>query len=294
MKRIVIILFCFICCFSTSIVYAKTLYPVNVWEGEQNGRKELIKTYELSEKESAENIPTESFELLGWRYDLVDIVKNENASTEVKQESQVFELETKTKDYETILKLLPSTIEYEKKDGYTGLLQLDAESIKIETMGIKKSSDVITEKRNYSNLSTNDINLIPKFITINGEKLTLSGVTWHSKDKTVDSIEIPSSYTATVTYSKIAYKTTVTGYLVKATYLGTVSRISKENILYTAHFIGTEIPLEPSIEPLEPSIIPIQQNAEFIIELKDIIIFLFIGAFVVVGFLYRKQKRKGV
>lgn len=294
MKRIVIILFCFICCFSTSIVYAKTLYPVNVWEGEQNGRKELIKTYELSEKESAENIPTESFELLGWRYDLVDIVKNENASTEVKQESQVFELETKTKDYETILKLLPSTIEYEKKDGYTGLLQLDAESIKIETMGIKKSSDVITEKRNYSNLSTNDINLIPKFITINGEKLTLSGVTWHSKDKTVDSIEIPSSYTATATYSKIAYKTTVTGYLVKATYLGTVSRISKENILYTAHFIGTEIPLEPSIEPLEPSIIPIQQNAEFIIELKDIIIFLFIGAFVVVGFLYRKQKRKGV
>ena len=54
------------------------LYPVSVWESQDNGRSEIIKTYELAPNEKPQNISRESFTRDGWLYELADITKKEN------------------------------------------------------------------------------------------------------------------------------------------------------------------------------------------------------------------------
>lgn len=273
---------------------AGTLFPVDIWESGQDGKKEVVKTYELSDEESPDDIPKDSFEWSGWRYELVDIIKKEIPSTEVKEETQVLELESKTNEMETVLKLLPNSMDYESEDGYIGIIILDVDSIIIENAGTVKSSYTVTEKKEYKNLSANDTSLLPKTITVDGRTLTLSSVTWNPSNQTIDESKIPVSYNATAVYTGTASKTSVSGYLVKAEYKGSVSRTTKGKTLYTAYFIGTEL-LEPIAVPTlvlkEPVAIDSKQSR---FEYKNLIIIGLVAALLSVGFIFYKEKRKGV
>lgn len=295
MKRIIIIILCLICCVPVKTVYgAGTLYPIEIWENRQDGKKEVVKTYELSDEESPDDIPKDSFEWSGWRYELADIIKKEIPNTEVKEEAQVLELESKTNEMETVLKLLPNSVDYETEDGYIGILSLDTDSIIIENAGTVKSSYTVTEKKEYQNLSANDTSLLPKTIIVDGRALTLSSVTWNPSSQTIDGSKIPVSYNATAVYTGVASKTSVSGYLVKAEYKGSVSRTTKGKTLYTAYFIGTKL-LEPTAVPTpalkEPMEVDSKQSR---FDYKNLIIIGLAATLLFGGFIFYKEKRKGV
>lgn len=220
----------------------RCLYPVSVRESLENGRREIIRTYELGAGEKPEDISRESFTRDGWLYELADITRQETASADAKEHKETVSIDTSTNETAAVLKLLAPTMEYQSEDGYTGVLELDISSIKVETAGTKSSSYTVKATREYPGLSSNDTSQIPKTIKDNGRTLTLLGIDWKTQNSAaVDYSRIAESYTGYATYTAAASKTTVTGYITTAEYNGTVSKILTGKPVYTAYFIGVPI-----------------------------------------------------
>ena len=218
------------------------LYPVNVYEADENGIKQIIKTYELSENEKPEDIPHDSFQKGGFDYELTDIIKNETASADVKEHTKTVSLNTDTNDLNAIVKQLAQTVEYKSDDGYAGILNLDIKSIKVETAGTKTSNYAVSAVREYPNLSSNDAALIPKTITDNGRTMSIAGIEWRTQtSSSVDYQEMPTTYTAVVNYTATGSKTVVTGYTVTAEYKGSISKMITGKTVYAAIFNGREL-----------------------------------------------------
>jgi len=223
------------------------LYPVSVTENISKGRREIVKKYELSNYEKPSDIPRESFVRDGWLYELADITKKENIKTEEKNHTETVKIDSATKDFDEILKLLTNTKTY-KSGGFTGTLTLDMSSITVEQAGTKSVAYTLSESREYPYLSSNDTSYIPKTIVDKYNRtLTLSNLTWRTSSVAVDYDSIPDSYTACATYTGTGYRTVITGYDVTAQYIGVISKTSNDKTIYTASFIGTEI-VSPVIE----------------------------------------------
>jgi hypothetical protein len=225
---------------------APPLYPFNVEETQDNGSKQIIKSYTLADGDDPNGISRDSFIRDGWRFDLADITKSDSAQAEEKAHTETVTVNTASKDMDTILAALKPTLDYKSDDGYCGVLNLDIKSISVETAGAKTSSYKVNATREYPHLSNNDVSLIPKSITDDGRTLQLSDVQWSSQDsENVDYDDLPVDYTATATYSGTAFKSYVTGYTVTAGYSGNISRISPAKTVYKAYFIGTQLSPEP-------------------------------------------------
>jgi len=218
------------------------LYPVSIKETQdENGRREVIKTYELAPNEKPDNISQEPFTRDGWLYELTDITKKETASTDTRNHTETVTLNTDTNDTEKILQQLEPTMDYTDNDGYTGILSLDVQNIKVETAGTKSTAYTVTATREYPNLSSNDTSVIPKSVTENGRTLTLSDVEWKVQNYvSVDYDSIPDSYTAVVTYTGTAYRNVVTGYITTAEYSGTLIKNITGKTVYEVYFTGTQ------------------------------------------------------
>lgn len=230
---------------------APKLYPTDVREILENGVREIVKTYELSSGEKPSDIPRDSFERNGWLYTLSDVVKKESSSADTREYTELVERFSAANDTQAILKLFDASYEFINEDGYMGIMRLDISTLKVETAGTKSSAYAVTATREYPNLSSNDTSFIPKTVTDGGRTLDLSNIQWRTQNSvTIDSDQLPESYTAVVTYTGTAYKTTVTGYTATAEYRGTLSKIITGKTMYTAHFIGTEI--EPETVPVIP------------------------------------------
>lgn len=218
------------------------VYPVSIYESSDNGINQIIKTYELSDSEKPEDIPRDGFQRGDLYYELSDVIKKENTSSDVKEHTKTVTLNTNTKELNAIIKQLASTVEYKSDDGYAGILNLDVNSIKVETAGTKKSSYTISSVREYPNLSSNDTALIPRTITDNGKTMTLAGVEWRTQtSSSVDYQELPVTYTAIANYTATGSKTVVTGYTVTANYKGSISKAITGKTVYTAIFNGSKI-----------------------------------------------------
>lgn len=121
----------------------------------------------------------------------------------------------------------------------------------LEGMGYATRSYTVSDTRTYTNLAYNDPSLIPQAVEKNGLTLALTGVTWHGEGGTgANGSLIPTSYTATASYSGTGSTRYATGYLTTADYAGTVTKTVTEKILYEVEYRGTPIP-EPEPEPQE-------------------------------------------
>ena len=152
-----------------------------MWENHDNGRREIIRTYELKSGERPEDIPRESFTREGWLYELADITRREAASMDAREKIKTVTIDTATNDMTAILNQLAPTIEYQSEDGYVGVLHLNISSIVVVSAGTRSSSFNVSATREYPHLSTNDTAQIPKTITENGRTLTLSNINWKVK-----------------------------------------------------------------------------------------------------------------
>jgi len=217
------------------------LYPVEVCELSKNGTKQIIKTYELADDENPDNIPQDSFYQGDFIFELADITKKENVSTNVKEFKKSVSINTNTKDLGTVIKKFDTSIEY-NDDGYTGTLNLNTRNIQIKTAGTKNESYTISSVREYPNLSSNDASLVPKTIDDKGTVMTLSKIDWKTQYlSSVDYQELPDSYTAVASYTGTAYRTVATGYIATAEYKGTISKTITGKTTYNAVFKGTKV-----------------------------------------------------
>ncbi len=236
MKRF---LLCTVCMLSMSVTAfgADVCYPSSMEEVDVDGKSEIHKIYELKEGESPDSIPQESFEQNGRVYVLKDILKAEIPSHETKEVTESVTVESKTNKMEDILLLIPARKEIMTEDGFSGTLELDVSTIKMESKGTGSNSYTMKATRTYPNLAGADLQYIPKTTVENGQTLQFASVDWQSDNTAnVDTQAITDRYTAVVTYEGTGTRTYSKGYIVTAEYKGSVSKTSTETTQYTAIF----------------------------------------------------------
>lgn len=224
---------------------AQVCYPTAVTRSEDGS--EIRKLYDLSPEDDPAGIARSDFEQDGFHYTLTDLLKQELPEQESRQHTETVSVESKNKDMESVLALLPQEREFITDDGLTGILSLQLDTVQVEVAGYGSSTKEISATRSYPNLTGQDTQYIPKTIEDNGHTLTLQSIDWQTDNTaSTDGYALGDRFTAVATYTGSTTTNYVKDYLVTAEYSGTVSRIALNKTRYVAIFEGT------AIEPLEP------------------------------------------
>lgn len=224
-------------------------YPTSVTRSEDGS--EIRKVYDLSPEEDPAGIARSDFEQEGFRYTLVDLLKQEAPEHEERFHTETVSIPSKNKDMESVLALLPTEREFVTEDGLTGTLALQLDTVQVEVAGYGSSTKEVSATRSYPNLASQDTANIPKTIQDGGRTLTLQNINWQTDNTaSLDGYAVGDRYTAVATYSGSATSSYVKGYTVTADYSGNVSRIALNKTRYVAIFEGTPLkPVEPEPNP---------------------------------------------
>jgi len=228
------------------------IYPIHVWESREDGRREIIRVYELRDDESPAQIPRHPFERDGFRFELAEIVRREIPAHSLREHSETITVSTQTNDLASVIRLLSPTLEYLSEDGYFGILALDVTSIQIESQGTTSSNFTATRTREFPHLSSADTSLVPRTLSYGGRTYNLANVEWRTQGSTaVDYRQVATSFTAVATYTRVGTRVATIGYTTTAQYNGQVSRIAVGRTEFTAHFIGIPI-VTPTVTATQP------------------------------------------
>ena len=227
-------------------------YPTSVTRSEDGAQ--IRKVYDLGPQDDPAGISRSDFQQEGFHYTLTDLLKQESPEREERFHTETVTLDSKSKDMESVLALLPAQREFTTEDGLTGTLSLKLDTVQVDVAGYGSSTRQVSATRSYPNLAGQDTSYIPKEITDNGRTLELASIDWQT-DNTAneDGYAVGDRFTAIATYTGSATSSYVKGYVVTAEYSGTVSRIALNKVRYVAIFEGTPlVPTEPNPTP-EPS-----------------------------------------
>ena len=227
-------------------------YPSSVTVSEDNS--EIRKMYDLSPEDNPAGIPRSDFEQDGYHYTLIELLRQELPEHESRMHVETISVESKNKDMESVLALLPQEKELITDDGFTGTLTLSLESVQIEVAGYASYTKNLSATRSYPNLASQDTQYIPKTIEDNGKTLTLQNIDWQTDNTaTVDGYALADRYTAVATYTGTTTGSYVKGYTVTADYIGTVERIALNKVRYVAIYEG--IAIEPEVPEIEAPVV---------------------------------------
>lgn len=226
-------------------------YPSQVSYSMNNGIFEVRKTYELPVDQEPSMQAKQSFEQDGYSFTLTDLLRQELPEQQSKEYTETVTVSSESKELTAILPLLADTKAVTTEDGFTGTLKLDTGSITVEPAGYKNNSWTVSATRTYPNLSSMDLEYIPKTTTENGRTLNFSTVDWQTDNtENVDDDAIGDRFSAIVTYTGTASSRNVTGYTVTAQYSGEVEKVSLNKVQYVAVFHGTPL-VVPEVEASE-------------------------------------------
>ena len=215
-------------------------YPTSIDVRDEGA--EIRKIYDLSPDADPAGIPRADFEHAGFYYTFVDLLKQELPEYEERSHTESVTLNSKSKDMESVLALLPEQKEFVTDDGLAGILSLQLDTVQVETAGYGKSTKQVSVTRNYPNQVSQDTENIPKTIDDGGKTLTLADIKWQTDNTAnMNGYAMGDRYTAVATYTGTATSTYVKGYTVTAEYTGTVSRIALNRVRYVAIFEGMAI-----------------------------------------------------
>lgn len=224
-------------------------YPASVTRSPDG--TEIRKVYELSPRDDPAGIPRSDFEQAGFHYTMIELLKQEQPEYEEREYTETVELESESRDMESVLALLPQEREFITDDGFTGTLALRLDTVRVEEAGRASGSSQVSATRSYPNLQGQDTQYIPKTLEDNGKTLTLQSIDWVTDNTaTMDGYALGDRFTAVATYTGTAYYSYVTGYTVTADYSGTVSRIALDKVRYVAVFEGVNLNPEPTPDPV--------------------------------------------
>ena len=214
-------------------------YPTEVHHYERNHKRVIEQIYELNHDQEPSDKICEDFAQDGYFYTLESITKNTDFTVDKKEHRETVTVESKSKNIGDIMPLLAKTKAVTTADGYSGTLNLDESSIKVEAKGYKSGSKTVRASRTYPNLLNADLAYIPKNITENGTELELADVNWQ-RDMTYnpDDYAIGERYLAEAVYQGTKKYSYVTGYVVTAEYTGEVAKETVQKDVYTLTFVG--------------------------------------------------------
>ena len=224
--------------------------PVSTELVEINGVPTLTKTFELAPDVDPALLREEPFSQDGYWYRYQRMDKSDQEITDEKEAEETVTVDAPSGELADVIDQFPATRQY-SKDGYTGELLLDVQSITVEATGYSTVTDSHphTVTKTYE-LAYNDRSLVPETVQADGLTLPLTDLSW-SEAKNVEDSDVPASWTATATYSKTTYTTreVADGYQATATYKGEVSKTDVGSVIYTVTYTGSKIPILPGLDP---------------------------------------------
>ena len=207
--------------------------PVSTELVEINGVPTLTKTFELAPDIDPALLREEPFSQDGYWYRYQRMDKADQEITDKKQAEETVTADAPSGELADVIGQFPATRPY-SKDGYTGELLLDVQSIQVEATGYSTVTDSHphTVTKTYE-LAYNDRSLVPEKVQADGLTLPLTGLSW-SETKNVEDSDVPAVWTATATYSKTTYTTreVADGYRATAAYRGEVGKTSIGSVVY--------------------------------------------------------------
>lgn len=214
-------------------------YPSEVHHYERNHKRVIEQIYELNHDQEPSAEIKQDFAQDGYFYTLESITKNTDFIVDKKEHKEIVTVESQSKNIGDIMPLLAKTKDITTADGYSGTLNLDESSIKVEAKGYKSGSKTVQASRTYHNLLNADLAYIPKNITENGTELELADVNWQ-RDMIYnpDDYAIGERYLAEAMYQGTKKYSYVTGYTVTAEYNGEVTKETAQKDIYTLTFVG--------------------------------------------------------
>lgn len=224
--------------------------PVRTEMVEINGVQTLTKTFELPPEVDPALLREEPFSQDGYWYRYQRMDKADQETTDTQPAEETVTVDAPSGELADAIGQFPATRAY-SKDGYTGELLLDVQSIKVEATGYSTVTDSHphTVTKTYE-LAYNDRSLVPETVQAEGLTLPLTGLSW-SETKNVRDSDVPAVWTATATYSKTTYTTreVAAGYRATAVYRGEVGKTSIGSVVYTVTYTGSKIPVLPGLDP---------------------------------------------
>ena len=224
--------------------------PVSTELVEINGIPTLTKTFELEPDVDPALLREEPFSQDGYWYRYQRMDKSDQEITDKKEAEETVTVDAPSGELADVIDQFPATRQY-SKDGYTGELLLDVQSISVEATGYSTVTDSHphTVTKTYE-LAYNDRSLVPDSVQADGLTLPLTDLSWSEAENVEDS-DVPASWTATATYSKTTYtsREVADGYQATATYKGEVSKTGVGSVVYTVTYTGSKIPVLPGLDP---------------------------------------------
>lgn len=239
MKKSILLLA--LACFSLFSSTAIAATPIIIESTTRDGFPLIVKTFEVDKNIAPDELIEEPFELDGFQYKQLEISKTELSESDAKNKTETISFESSTKDMESILRQLSSSIEYDN-EGYKGTLILDHTSINVEVLGYTTKSSKITSTREFSNLMSNDPSYVPQTDVKDGKILNLSNIEWTVLETTLvgDSL-VPVNYMALATYQGTVSSQIATGYVITARYSGEVLKNNMDKVQYVISYLGKPI-----------------------------------------------------
>ena len=224
--------------------------PVSTKLVEINGVPTLTKTFELAPDVDPALLREEPFSQDGYWYRYQRMDKSDQEITDEKEAEETVTVDAPSGELADVIGQFPATRQY-SKDGYTGELLLDVQSITVEATGYSTVTDSHphTVRKTYE-LAYNDRSPVPESVQADGLTLPLTDLSW-SEASNVEDSDVPASWTATATYSKTTYTTreVADGYQATATYKGEVAKTGVGSVIYTVTYTGSKIPVLPGLNP---------------------------------------------
>ena len=265
--------------------------PVSTELVEINGVPTLTKTFELAPDVDPALLREEPFSQDGYWYRYQRMDKSDQEITDEKEAEETVTVDAPSGELADVIDQFPATRQY-SKDGYTGELLLDVQSITVEATGYSTVTDSHphTVTKTYE-LAYNDRSLVPEKVQADGLTLSLTDLSW-SETKNVEDSDVPASWTATATYSKTTYTTreVADGYQATAMYKGEVSKTGVGSVIYTVTYTGSKIPVLPGLDP-DITVSQIAIVTGLVILLLLALIFRYIRWHIARVYVYNEERR---
>ena len=194
----------------------------------------------IEDVDSYRNFLKNEIESDGIIYQLKNVEETKNKSTltkdkEIKEDIIV----TKDNKYD-VLNKFDSKKEI-TEDGYSGILKLQNDSLEIVVNESYTEDYKVSLQKVYNNVSTNELNNIPKEIQEDGTLYYLVNPIWNvSSTEKIGNNDVPLTYDGIMNYEGIKTRTIIKNYKASVSYIGTLQKEEVESVTFRMTYEGTK------------------------------------------------------
>ncbi len=213
---------------------------------------EESKTVLIGEAEQYKNSIKSQITINDMKYQIKGVEEQENKVLLTKEIEVREQKVVKTNDKYRILNLF-ETKKQEEYDGYSGILELQNNSLDLQVNNSYIEQYKVSIQKEYNNVSQNELNNIPKTLEENGTTYYLVDPVWNVvQTQKIDEQDVPVSYSGIMNYEGIQERKVIKNYIATVNYKGVLQKEEVDSITY--HLTYEQIPQEePVQEPIQES-----------------------------------------